>query len=49
MLREPRLWLDMAELLLCPPPLPKALLLLGLGERDTCRLEEMRSPPPLGP
>ena len=48
MLPAPRLWLAMAELLL-PPPLPKALLLLGLGERDTCRLEEMRSPPPLGP
>ena len=47
MLLAPRLWLAMAELLL-PPPLPKALLLLGLGECDTCRLE-MRSPPPLGP
>ena len=47
MLPAPRLWLAMAELLL-PPPLPKALLLLGLGERDTSRLP-MRSPPPLGP
>ena len=49
MLLAPRLRLAEAELLLNPPLLPKALLLLGLGERDTCRLEEMRSPPPLGP
>jgi hypothetical protein len=48
MLREPRLKLDEAELLLKPPPLLKALLLRGLGERDTDRLFETRSAPPLG-
>jgi hypothetical protein len=47
MLWEPRLKLEDAELLLNPPPLLKALLLLELGEWDD-RLLEMRSPPPLG-
>jgi hypothetical protein len=47
MLPEPRLKLDEAELLLKPPPLPKELLLLELGE-CVDRLLEMRSPPPLG-
>jgi hypothetical protein len=47
MLLEPRLKLDEAELLLKPPPLPKELLLLELGEWVD-RLLEMRSPPPLG-
>jgi hypothetical protein len=48
MLPEPRLKLEEAELLLNPPPLLKALLLRELGERETERLLETRSPPPLG-
>src|SRR4051794_3514092 len=44
MLPEPRLKLDEAELRLNPPPLPKELLLLELGE-CVDRLLEMRSPP----
>src|SRR5205085_3388005 len=48
MLWEPRLKLEDAELLLNPPPRLKALLLRGLGERETERLLETRSPPPLG-
>jgi hypothetical protein len=43
MLLEPRLKLDEAELLLNPPLLLKALLLLELGERDTDLLLETRS------
>src|ERR1043166_4448576 len=45
MLCDPRLKLDEAELRLTPPPLLNALLLRELGERDTCRLPETRSPP----
>jgi hypothetical protein len=44
MLLAPRLWLDAAELRL-EPPLLKALLLLGLGELETCRLEIWFPPP----